>query len=150
MERRLAARGIPPGAALPVGAAVVPGADEDELGLAVAPDPFPEEGFFTRSDQYSFVRRGVPSLFLFTGFTDLQGRNVGRPIWDEVTARRVHQPSDDLEQPIDYEVLAKLGEVARRLVLEIADAPARPLWYSDSSFVNRFAPGEPTAPRPAD
>ena len=29
-----------------------------QLGLSVAPDPFPEEGIFTRSDQYSFVKRG--------------------------------------------------------------------------------------------
>ena len=42
-----------------------------QLGLSVAPDPFPEEGIFTRSDQYSFVKRGVPSLFLYIGFTAL-------------------------------------------------------------------------------
>lgn len=118
-----------------------------QLGLAVAPDPFPEEGFFTRSDQYSFARRGIPALFLFTGFTDLQGGAVGRTVWDEVSVRRAHQPGDDLAQPIDYEVIAKLAEVARRLVLETASAPRRPLWYSDSLFA-RFAPGQATAERP--
>ncbi|HEV2867338.1 MAG TPA: M28 family metallopeptidase [Allosphingosinicella sp.] len=119
-----------------------------QIGLAVAPDPFPEEGFFTRSDQYSFVRRGIPSLFLFTGFTDMSGRNVGRAVWDDATVRLVHQPSDDLSQPIDYPALAKFGEVARRLALEVANAPERPLWYRDSLFA-RFAPGAPTAERPA-
>ncbi|HWT11349.1 MAG TPA: M28 family peptidase [Allosphingosinicella sp.] len=118
-----------------------------ELGLAVARDPFPEEGFFTRSDQYSFVRRGVPGLFLFGGFRDLDGRNVGEAVWREVTTTRAHQPSDDLSQPIDYAVVAKLGEVARRLVLGIANAAERPLWYADSLFA-RFAPGSPTARRP--
>ena len=29
------------------------------LGVTLAPDPFPQEVFFVRSDQYSFVRRGV-------------------------------------------------------------------------------------------
>lgn len=120
-----------------------------ELGLAVAPDPFPEEGIFTRSDQYSFVRAGVPSLFLFMGFSDTAGRSVGRAVWDEAIAR-AHTPSDDLSQPIDYQVLAKLGEVARRLVLAIADADQRPLWYRDSPFAARFAPDSPTAHRPVD
>ena len=120
-----------------------------QLGLTVAPDPFPEEGIFTRSDQYSFVRRGIPSLFLFMGFTDTEGRSVGRPVWDEAIAR-AHTPADDLAQPIDYAVLAKLGDVARRLVLTTANTPERPLWYSDSLFGQRFAPGEPTAPRPAN
>ena len=33
------------------------------MGVTVAPDPFPQEVFFIRSDQYSFVRRGVPGYF---------------------------------------------------------------------------------------
>jgi hypothetical protein len=119
-----------------------------QLGLTVAPDPFPAEGFFTRSDQYSFARRGIPALFLFPGFTDLSGRNVGNAVWEEVATRRAHQPSDDLAQPIDYAALAKHGEVARRLVLEVADHDAAPLWYADSLFA-RFAPGTPTARRPS-
>lgn len=118
-----------------------------QLGLSVAPDPFPAEGFFTRSDQYSFARRGIPALFLFPGFSDLSGRDVGRAVWDEVATTRAHQPSDDLSQPIDYAALAKHGEVARRLLLEVANHDARPLWYSDSLFA-RFAPGAPTAARP--
>ena len=118
-----------------------------QLGLAVAPDPFPEEGFFSRSDQYSFARRGIPALFLFTGFSDIEGRNAGRAVWDAVTNTRVHQPGDDLAQPIDYAVLAKFGEVARRLPLETANADAAPRWYEDSLFA-RFAPRAPTARRP--
>lgn len=118
-----------------------------QLGLAVAPDPFPEEGIFTRSDQYSFVRRGVPSLFLYMGFTAMDGRNVGRALWDELGKKVVHRPGDDLSQPIDYAVAAKFADVFRRMAIATADAPARPLWYEDSLF-RRFAPDRPTAPRP--
>lgn len=118
-----------------------------QLGLAVAADPFPEEGIFTRSDQYSFVRRGVPALFLYMGFTDLAGRNSGRPLWDRLNVTIVHQPGDDLSQPIDYEIAAKFADVFRRLVLATANAPDRPLWYRDSPFA-AFAPGVPAAARP--
>jgi hypothetical protein len=118
-----------------------------QLGLAVAPDPFPEEGIFTRSDQYSFVRRGVPSLFLYMGFTAMDGRSLGRALWDELGKNVVHRPGDDLSQPIDYAVAAKFADVFRRVAIATADAPARPLWYEDSLF-RRFAPDRPAAPRP--
>jgi len=117
-----------------------------QLGLAVAPDPFPEEGIFTRSDQYSFVRRGIPSLFLYMGFTAMDGHNAGRPLWDRLNATIVHQPGDDLSQPIDYAVAAKFADVFRRVVIETANG-RRPLWYEDSLFA-RFAAGASTAPHP--
>lgn len=119
-----------------------------QLGLVVAPDPFPEEGIFTRSDQYSFVKRGVPSLFLYMGFHDLQGRNVGRRLWDELNAMIVHQPGDDLSQPIDYGVTAKFADLFRRVALETANAAQRPRWYRGSPFGRLYAPGEAKAARP--
>ena len=119
-----------------------------QLGLTVAPDPFPEEGIFARSDQYSFVKRGVPSLFLYMGFHDLAGRNVGRRLWDELNATIVHQPGDDLSQPIDYRVAAKFADVFRRVTLETANAAERPQWYRESAFGRLFAPHEPKAVRP--
>lgn len=121
----------------------------EPLGLSVAPDPFPEEGIFTRSDQYSFVKRGVPSLFLYMGFHDLKGRNVGRRLWDELNATIVHQPGDDLSQPIDYRVAAKFADVFRRVTLETANSAERPRWYRQSLFGQLFAPDEPKAPAPS-
>ena len=108
-----------------------------ELGLTVAPDPFPEESIFTRSDQYSFMKRGIPGVFLYNGFTDMQGRSVGRKVWDDSMERIVHLPADDLKQPIDWQVLAKFSEVFRRLTRRIADAAKRPRWSPDSLFQGR-------------
>jgi hypothetical protein len=119
-----------------------------QLGLTVAPDPFPEEGIFTRSDQYSFVKRGIPAVFLYNGFTNLAGRNVGRAVWDDLLARVVHEPGDDLSQPIDYRSVAKFADVFRRLTLVVADTTDRPFWYQDSIFAKRFAPRAATAKRP--
>lgn len=132
------------------------GAEQSEMGewlataiapmdLTVAPDPFPEQSIFTRSDQYSFVKKGIPALFLYNGFTNLQGENVGRAIWDETIASHYHSPSDDLNRPIDYNVAAKYAEVFKRLLLETADASNRPLWYQESIFGKRFAADAPKA-----
>ena len=119
-----------------------------QLGLTVAPDPFPEQGIFTRSDQYSFVKRGIPAVFLFNGFTSTTGGTPGRDLWDLVITTRLHQPNDDMPQPFDYAAAAKLADVARRLTLITATAPERPRWYDDSVFGQRFAPDAPKAARP--
>src|SRR4051812_24735837 len=37
-------------------------------GLAVLPDPDPKRNIFIRSDQYSFIRRGIPALMLMVGY----------------------------------------------------------------------------------
>ena len=110
------------------------------MGLVVGSDPFPEQGIFTRSDQYSFVKIGVPSLFLYNGFTDTEGENSGRALWDEVLSRHYHQPSDDLSLPINYEVAAKYAEVFYRVTLEAANTDDAPQWYDDSIFGAVFAP----------
>ena len=39
-----------------------------DMGLGVNSDPQPERNRFTRSDQYSFIRQGVPALALKVGF----------------------------------------------------------------------------------
>src|SRR3546814_3570738 len=38
-----------------------------DVGVALSPDPFPEENVFVRSDQYAFIRAGVPAVYLSGG-----------------------------------------------------------------------------------
>ena len=118
------------------------------LGLIVAPDPFPEENIFTRSDQYSFVQKGIPSLFLYNGFTDLNGEKAGLAIWNGSLGDNYHAPTDDLTLPIDYDIAATYADVFRRLVVAVANVPSRPLWYDNSLFGQRFAPEQQKAPQP--
>lgn len=117
------------------------------MGLTVGPDPFPELSIFTRSDQYSFVKKGVPALFLYNGFTDLEGQNVGREIWDQVLAENYHQPSDDLSLPIKYDYAAKYAEVFYRVTCETANEDIAPQWYHESVFGSLFAANAQKAPR---
>lgn len=109
------------------------------LGLSVSPDPFPELSIFTRSDQYAFVKQGIPALFMYHGFTDMAGDNVGRPIWDEFLARHYHRPSDEASLPINYDVAAKYADVFFRTVFAVAHADAAPRWRPDSAFSDLFS-----------
>ena len=38
-----------------------------ELGVDLTPDPFPEEVVFVRSDQYAFIRQGIPAVYMDGG-----------------------------------------------------------------------------------
>lgn len=106
-----------------------------EHGLPLVTDPFPDRNVFTRSDQYSFIRAGIPSLFVKFGFQADTPEAAVEKAW---RANRYHSPSDDPEQPVMKEEAVKLDRYVGDLVLRIADDPQRPTWNADS-FFRRFA-----------
>src|SRR5690606_32564300 len=67
-----------------------------ELGVALTPDPFPEEVVFVRSDQFAFVRRGIPAVYLDGGIHATVPEVDGRAQLDGFLRNHYHQPSDDL------------------------------------------------------
>ncbi len=107
----------------------------DALRLHVQPDPEPQRNRFIRSDQYSFIRVGIPSLAMKVGY-ELNSPEAA--IADRWTAERYHAPSDDLAQPVDRAAADAFIEVVRRLAIHIANRPDRPRWH-DASFFRRFA-----------
>jgi hypothetical protein len=114
-------------------------ATAEALGLSVQPDPEPQRNRFVRSDQYSFIKHGIPALAMKVGYEPASPEAATAAKW---TAERYHAPSDDLNQPIDRSAAAKYVEVVKGLALRIADRADRPRW-NDASFFKRFAkPGE--------
>jgi hypothetical protein len=107
-----------------------------------SPDPLPEQGIFTRSDHYSFVKEGVPGVFLVTGFA-----NGGEKFFREYLQTHYHRPSDDLSLPIDWNAAAKFARINYLIARDLADEPRRPLWYEDSLFGKTYAPKEPKLKR---
>jgi len=114
------------------------------MGVALSPDPLPQEGLFTRSDHYAFVLEGIPSVFLMTGFA-----NGGREHFTDFLAHHYHSPSDDISQPIDWNAGARFARLNYLIAREIADAPQAPLWYRGSFFGDAFGGNQPRAPMPA-
>lgn len=99
------------------------------LDVALSPDPLPEEGLFTRSDHYSFVKQGVPSVFLIIGFG-----NGGEKIFREFLDTHYHSPTDDLALPILYDQAARFTELNYRIARALADADAAPAWNPGDFF----------------
>jgi Peptidase family M28 len=109
-------------------------------GLALTPDPMPEETIFVRSDQYSFVRQGVPAVFLSHGVASLPGANAAdnRALVDQFLKTHYHQPTDQVDLPIHYPSLLRLARINARMIGDIANGSA-PRWNADSFLGRAFA-----------
>jgi Zn-dependent M28 family amino/carboxypeptidase len=103
--------------------------------VEVQADKEPERNRFIRSDQYSFIRRGIPSLAFKFGF--IPGSPEDK-IFKDWLHDRYHAPSDDLNQPVDKPAAAQFNRIILALTERVANADARPEWKPDS-FFRRFA-----------
>ncbi len=111
----------------------------DAQGLKLSPDPMPEQNLFVRSDHYSFVKEGVPSIFLVPGFESKQKGIDGQKIFQDFFVEHYHQPSDDTHLDINYEAGATFARVNYQIGKEIADDDNRPAWNENNFFGDTFA-----------
>jgi Zn-dependent M28 family amino/carboxypeptidase len=107
------------------------------LGVRVQADPEPLRNVFIRSDQYSFVRHGVPAVMMDVGF---DSGSPEQKIFKEWLTHRYHAPSDDVNQPVDLGAAALYEEIVRGLLIETANRDPRPQWKAES-FFRRYAAG---------
>jgi Zn-dependent M28 family amino/carboxypeptidase len=105
-----------------------------KAGVAVQPDPEPQRNLFIRSDQYNFIRNGVPALTFKFGYEKGSPEEQLAKDW---LRERYHAPSDDLNQPVDKPAAAEYNRIMLDLGMRVADASTRPHWNADS-FFKRF------------
>ena len=106
-------------------------------GLTLTPDPMPEEVSFVRSDQYPFVRVGVPAVYLWSGIKRKDGADGLEAVFAWMK-QHYHKPSDDLNRPIDWLGAARLARVNYAIALEIATQEERPAWNEGNFFGEKF------------
>ena len=109
-----------------------------EVGVALSPDPFPEETVFVRSDQYAFVRAGVPAVYLMGGVVGA-GKDQDPKLAATWFLRHCyHQPCDQPDLPIQYGDAARLATLNARIGRIVGDAAERPRWNEGDFFGERF------------
>ncbi len=102
-----------------------------ELGVEPMTDPQPQRNRFIRSDQYSFIRTGVPALSLKIGYAPGSPEEAIDEQWFK---ERYHAPGDDLAQPVDFGAMGLYAEFLQRLTMRVANAAAPPVWLESSVF----------------
>ena len=110
-----------------------------ELSIAITPDPFPEEVSFIRSDQFSFVRRGIPALSVKGGITSTVAGVDARQQLVDFRREHYHQPSDEIALGIHYPTAARLATLNLRMGQRIGNAAKAPAWNEGNFFGERFA-----------
>jgi Zn-dependent M28 family amino/carboxypeptidase len=106
-----------------------------DAGVEVIPDPEPQRNSFIRSDQYSFIKAGVPALAFKLGYAKGSAEEALFKGW---LKDRYHAPSDDLQQPVDRGAAVRFNRLMAALAEHVANDGARPEW-NRKSFFRRFA-----------
>jgi Zn-dependent M28 family amino/carboxypeptidase len=114
----------------------------ESAGVHVQDDPEPERNIFIRSDQYNFIRHGVPALMM--AVAPDPGSPEEKKTFKDWLTRRYHAPSDDVAQPVDLSAAARYEDIIRRLTTSVANDARRPEWKADS-FFRRYATAAPGA-----
>jgi hypothetical protein len=112
----------------------------ERLHLALSPDPMPEQVIFIRSDQYSFVKQGIPAVYPSPGLKSNDPKIDPVAIFKEWEETRYHQPQDDMQQPnLDFNQAVKYAQFAYLCGWFIAQDPQRPSWNAHDFFGDHYA-----------
>ena len=106
-----------------------------QQGRIIKPDQFPSRGYFYRSDQFSFAKIGVPSMYLDPG-TDFVDRppGWGKEQVDHYTEVNYHQPSDEYDPNWNLDGLLEDARMAFWVGLAVANADKMPTWNPGDEF----------------
>ncbi|GAB4022261.1 M28 family metallopeptidase [Spirosoma koreense] len=108
------------------------------LGLKISPDPIPEQTVFMRSDHFSFVRQGIPALFVKSGSETGNPNLNGTKLNLEWRATIYHTPQDDMNQPFDFSAAAKHAQLQFLIAYLTAQSDQRPIWNQGDFFGTKF------------
>ena len=109
------------------------------IGYSLSPDPMPEENFFIRSDQYSFVLQGIPAVDVTDGIQSVDPKIDGLKLQKEWMVTKYHTPLDNMDQALDYSSGAKAAGVNFLVGYDLAQQDATPTWNKGDFFGDRFS-----------
>lgn len=109
------------------------------LNLKVSPDPFPEQVVFVRSDHFSFIKKGIPALFIKSGFMTVPEDKIDRSKSDLAWRSTIyHTPQDDMSQPFDFQAAATHVKVNFLIGYFVANDSVAPTWNKGDFFGGKF------------
>ena len=107
----------------------------DKVGKYITPDPFPEKGYFYRSDHISLAKKGVPMLYADGGVDKIEGGvEVGTKAANNYTKFDYHQPSDEYQDSWDLSGFKEHLIITGKMAEELANSERWPEWYEGNEF----------------
>jgi len=111
-------------------------AEAEKQGRFVAPDPNPDNGMFFRSDQFPFVKQGVPAIFA-KGYIDAEklGKEKTLKNLDQYWKTVYHTPQDEYKpERDDLAGVVQDAELLYQVGLNLANSQEWPKWNEGSEF----------------
>ena len=109
------------------------------MNMGLTPDPMPERVRFVRSDQFSFVKEGIPAIAFKAGSKSSDPAQDGSALLADFLKNHYHRPSDDLNLPYSAEGAQRFVQTALVLGLIVANQDEKPRWNEGDFFGERFA-----------
>ena len=108
------------------------------LGYQLRPESEPEQNSFIRSDQYNFVRAGIPAIFAAESPADDTPAQREQALAER--KRRYHRPADEWRPDIDFTPAAALARFQFLVGLAVAQRGAsdRPRFLDGDLFTTFF------------
>ncbi|MBN1999237.1 M20/M25/M40 family metallo-hydrolase [candidate division KSB1 bacterium] len=101
------------------------------------PPIFEESESFSKSDQITFARAGIPSVFVVEGF-NYSNYSVEQALnkWYFWQTNVYHTPFDDTNQPINFQAAAQLCSLIFDLTVKIANSETVPQWKPGTEYIH--------------
>ena len=111
----------------------------EKIGLELSPVPIPDQALFTRSDHYSFVKKGIPAVFLVPSFKLVDPEVNGSKQFSHFLKTNYHKPGDDFSQAFNWKAATKFAEVNYHIGLTLANHAQRSTWNEADFFGDNFS-----------
>lgn len=109
------------------------------LNLEVQEDHIPDQVRFVRSDQYSFIREGIPALAIKYGLKTNDPSLDLKKLIDDWTKEHYHKPSDEYrEESFNFDAAITYVKLNYLIGYMVANTKARPVWNTGDFFGETF------------
>jgi hypothetical protein len=111
----------------------------ERMHLSESPDPLAQLVIFIRSDQYSFVKQGIPAVMPSPGFKSSDPKIDPFAILGKWEDTRYHQPQDDMDQPgLDFDAAAQFARFVFLCGYLVTEDAQRPAWNKGDFFGEHY------------
>lgn len=109
------------------------------LNLEIQEDHIPDQVRFVRSDQYSFIREGIPALHIKYGLKTNDPTINLRKVIDDWTAAHYHKPSDEYsDAAFNFDAAVTYVRLNFLIGYLVAGNTSRPSWNKGDFFGDTF------------
>lgn len=105
------------------------------IGLELSPDPAPERLYVIIGDQYSFLKAGIPAVWLISGDKSRDPSIEVRAFRQRWGATIYHTPADDMAQSFNWTSAVLFTRIQFLIGYIVGNSTARPSWIGNQPIV---------------